>query len=431
MEPNFAEHRVSIDRDYTYLSTHNLHESSLPEPVDRLLNHLSLSESEKTRNLYYTDCRFPPSVLKKKPASTLKPVVAEDHGAAKELKVQNNNLSTTINKLMLENQSLRDKNAELDQKLQFQRGDIEKKFKSLIEDMRNEVENEHSKSMENEIKIKKLQQILDATKSNYESEQERGKEVERKLEGLIHQHGRTIKANSLLVKRSKELDSMLDDTNQSLIDTKRNQEQLASWKIHNQRGLEDYKCSLVESGLNFIIDSDNYSAHRLPLQGYISALKSEHRAALKAVNREIKELKYEIVTNSKNYVADLASKESKVEGLDDQLRAAIRKLEEMKIELVNFREEKRILCADKLKLENDKKHLVDEMELKQYELLNRTNLQIKDIRENYEADKYDMRIANDKLQEKNIELQAEIGQLIRDRRAVTNSYYQRDPRLKI
>lgn len=51
------------------------------------------------------------------------------------------------------------------------------------------------------------------------------------------------------------------------------------------------------------------------------------------------------------------------------------------------------------------------------------------MREQFEADRCDLRISLDKAQRHKIDLQAEVGQLLRDRRVQASEFFQRDPRL--
>ncbi|KAJ3316060.1 Protein O-linked-mannose beta-1,4-N-acetylglucosaminyltransferase 2 [Boothiomyces sp. JEL0838] len=424
--------KVPVDFTNTYLSHYNLHETSLPEPVDRLINHLAQPGNSGTNSLFYNDNRFPPSILRTKPRLSETPRHQQDNTVINSLKEENNSLNTKNTNLKIENQSLRDENTELNRKIEQLNANAELRLQRAEEEIRMDYNVEHYKNKELEMKIKDLTKSLDNSNHRLQKELEKSKQMELKLEELSSQHSKTMKANSLLVKRSKELDNLLESTHQNLFENKKEYALLNKWKLENEYMLDDYKNALGEAGLAHMYGSGGYSGGRTPLKDFLKLLKGENhelKAENKLVNRELKELKYELVTNSKSYISDMEKKETKLTTLEDQLRCIERLLEEKKLESSNLKEEKRQLCADKLRLENDKKRLIDETELKQFELLNRTNLQIKEIRENYESDKYDLRIAYDKLQEKNIELQAEIGQLIRDRRAATNSYYQRDPRI--
>ena len=54
-----------------------------------------------------------------------------------------------------------------------------------------------------------------------------------------------------------------------------------------------------------------------------------------------------------------------------------------------------------------------------------TNTKIKRMRDSFEAEKNDMRLRYDRLQQQKIDLQGEIGHLLRDKRATQSEYYSR------
>jgi hypothetical protein len=58
------------------------------------------------------------------------------------------------------------------------------------------------------------------------------------------------------------------------------------------------------------------------------------------------------------------------------------------------------------------------------ELRNRSNAHLKVLREQFEKDRLEFKISLDKLQKEKLDLQAEVGQLLRDRRTFTLDQYR-------
>ena len=58
------------------------------------------------------------------------------------------------------------------------------------------------------------------------------------------------------------------------------------------------------------------------------------------------------------------------------------------------------------------------------EVRNRSNAQLKILREQFERDRLEFKISLDKLQKEKLDLQTECGQLLRDRRAFTLDQYR-------
>ena len=63
------------------------------------------------------------------------------------------------------------------------------------------------------------------------------------------------------------------------------------------------------------------------------------------------------------------------------------------------------------------------------ELQSRATSQLRTIREQFDSDRLSLRMTVDKITKEKVDLQAEVGQLLRDRRTAVSEMYQRDPRL--
>ncbi len=81
------------------------------------------------------------------------------------------------------------------------------------------------------------------------------------------------------------------------------------------------------------------------------------------------------------------------------------------------------------RLEEEKKILTLKYEEETTEVTSKSVNQLKTLREQFESDRLDLRMTIDKLQKEKVDLQAEIGQLLRDRRTFVTELYQKDPRL--
>ncbi|KAI8911825.1 hypothetical protein EDD86DRAFT_269547 [Gorgonomyces haynaldii] len=238
-----------------------------------------------------------------------------------------------------------------------------------------------------------------------------------KLSSTTEALEKSVRNNRFYLEKAEELDEMLKKTELKLIDSTRDKERAERWVAAYKGAIDDYESCLRELGLyDLSVDMKDDTTLLRNQVKKLSKTVQEYKTNAQVAERRLAEQKDDGHRLSQRYLRELDMlKEqltSAVLDRDSALEKADKCAQERDRAMANCTRATRE--ADELKQVNARLHREHEEALTALTI--KSKEQLVTIREQFDLERQGLQIQIEQLRQSKVELQAEVGQLLRTRR---------------
>lgn len=251
--------------------------------------------------------------------------------------------------------------------------------------------------------------------------------LESKLDDTLHRLELTQRRNKDLLGKCIDWEKRVHDMEERMLTNERERDRAVKWRAQHYGIVEDWKNAVVELGLTellggetALVDSTNWSHFKGILESHVKRLKRE----LQQVENELSKKAQEADHFSKDNISLAQKLVCEVEKKKAELDAASNKVETLTKDMEQIKHERdsALITAQSTSRENGMlnakvKELLMKKDSEVSEVLASTNAKLKSLRTNFEQDKNNLQYQVETLQKEKIELQCEIGHLLRSKRS--------------
>nr|KAJ3422036.1 hypothetical protein HK105_001449 [Polyrhizophydium stewartii] len=236
---------------------------------------------------------------------------------------------------------------------------------------------------------------------------------------------KSFRSNRLLMDKASELDTLCIETERKLMDCARERDRAQRWVRAYQGSVEDYESCVRESGLAAILHEDvmrDVAPGSLLLTRHVKNMIREMQELNKKVNKlegEIERVKKQHAGSLQRYMLDLERARAELLSTKDHLQQVISTADGAKSERDAALEQLQRLTRDVVAADENLRRVQREKDEQLAEVSARSQQQLKALREQFDGERHGLQMQLDEIKKAKIELQVEVGQLSRERRAAT------------
>ncbi|KAL2911766.1 hypothetical protein HK105_208769 [Polyrhizophydium stewartii] len=310
---------------------------------------------------------------------------------------------------------------------------LQDSYSSEMEKLRSEHRKElHEQETRHEAALEHLRGQLaasqEATKrqsSTIEKLADAAKILEAKTIQVTDRLEKSFRSNRLLMDKASELDTLCIETERKLMDCARERDRAQRWVRAYQGSVEDYESCVRESGLAAILHEDvmrDVAPGSLLLTRHVKNMIREMQELNKKVNKlegEIERVKKQHAGSLQRYMLDLERARAELLSTKDHLQQVISTADGAKSERDAALEQLQRLTRDVVAADENLRRVQREKDEQLAEVSARSQQQLKALREQFDGERHGLQMQLDEIKKAKIELQVEVGQLSRERRAAT------------
>ncbi|KAI9207191.1 uncharacterized protein BJ171DRAFT_596773 [Polychytrium aggregatum] len=238
---------------------------------------------------------------------------------------------------------------------------------------------------------------------------------------------RAVSSNKQLLSRSIALEKMFGEMENKLLDYRRELDRRKKWIKENEGIVEEYKSCIeeFEIGKGLVTDTNKALDEDRPL------FRGLLKAHIKRLYRNIEDLRRQLESQDKRsfklessynqflrkYMHDVDEKDTLLEVGKSHLKGMIQTMERTRDERDAAVQRAESATKETLELSEKLKHALTQRDGEMSGIIKQSNDKMKEIRENYESERMRLHQQIDQLRGEKVELQVEVGQLLRDKRA--------------
>ncbi|KAI8901664.1 hypothetical protein BC833DRAFT_562314 [Globomyces pollinis-pini] len=337
-----------------------------------------------------------------------------------------------INDLKSRNELLESDISHLHQITKQMKDQFDHERKALNESVRlNEKLKDNENFHDHEVLTTQINELEDKLKSQHRIVMELV-DKNQENENVIAQKSKKLeklkKQNILLAEKSDKMEIELEDVLQRYLNSKREYDSLHKWTKVYRNIVDDYEDAVQATELFADPSKRGMADSKRPLLGkHVHKLLKDRKelySTVVSMERDIQELQMKLDNSTQKHALELDQKKQQLSRCKESLKAA----ESLVIDIKQrFQETSHLLHKTELKcnsLEDEKRAIVSKYEENETDLLEKYNYKHRELRERFDDERCQLRCQIDNLQKEKVDLQAEIGQCLRDRRSYTNAYYK-------
>ncbi|KAJ3052717.1 hypothetical protein HK097_005809 [Rhizophlyctis rosea] len=270
-----------------------------------------------------------------------------------------------------------------------------------------------------QLKYEGLERQMETLKTERDQLQKQIQQDEATLE-----RDQSIKTNKQLVERGSILEKKVRDLEKRGAEWKIEKDKDARWRRGLEGVVKDWKVCLKELNLTAAVGDDPSPEFLVGLETILSTqilkLKREMEDLKRALHDSRKvhtTLEREHTACLQRYILEMEKKEAQSTVAKEHLAELIETAERSRRDREKALEEVRHITRDKTMVEDGLRRVLRQKEEEIVDLTMKSNEQIKSLREQYDNDRMRLQQKVDELSNSKVELQVEIGRLMRDKRA--------------
>ncbi|KAL7753660.1 hypothetical protein RI367_000591 [Sorochytrium milnesiophthora] len=244
---------------------------------------------------------------------------------------------------------------------------------------------------------------------------ESSKSLERKLadaNSSLAAQKRVAKQAVLKMENAKRDNCELKEDKDSMAD---DMARLQRWAARTEQLADEYRDACEAVGID--PDAGAKGALSAKLRS-LKAASKENRRKHEATATRLAALEKDVISATQKAVVEGHKKDAALRKTKEQLEELVQMVERARYERDQAKKQCEQMAREVAEVEDKRSRLKREKETELSELVQRTNEQLRIVRRDYETDKDAMQAEIDALRKSKVDLQCEVGVLIRDKRAV-------------